>query len=331
MSIITFTGQDGTGKTTLVNELVKILNYKTFHFGPPKNMDDGKKQYYDFLKNIKDKGENHILDRFHEGEWIYSEIYRGYKGNYMREFEREITKHHNFLYVFVKAEMETIIERTRKRGEDFVKEEHFQIIQDLFNDYMNEQALPFIEIDTTNSKTSNDVKRVISAFNKVNIIWDSIRNGYCSDVIMTPALPRGNVEADVMIIAQNPGGKGKPGIHYSTTWCDVGSLSKFVLDITKETGIHRKTWYTNLVPYPTFDNKVTKEQINDTSHIIDNEINLIQPKKIITLGDISSKVISKKYGKNIEVIELPHPAYVKRFFSGNKEKIEKYKNSFNIL
>lgn len=332
MGIISMTGCDGVGKSTLVKVTSKSLNCEWKHFDKPKDLKDGKQQYFNFAEMMNSNpSEVIVADRLHEGEWIYAPLYRGYKADYMREFEREIVKVHNFLLVYVKAEVETIIERTRIRGEDFVKEEHFQTVLDLFNDYMNQQSLPFIEIDTTNSETENDLKRILLAYEKINTIWNLIRNGQATGAIMTPALPRGNIEADVMLIGQNPGGKGKPGIHYSTTWCDVGALSDFVLNITKEAGIHRKTWYTNLVPYPTADNKVTNQQIEDTIHIIGKEIELIQPKKIITLGNIASTEISKRFGKDFEVIELLHPAYVKRFFSGHPDKMKNYKEAFKVL
>jgi len=331
MGILNIVGGDGVGKSTLVNALSKKLNCESIHFDKPKDMKDGKNQYFSFANNMNnDSNKMIIADRLHEGEWVYAPLYRGYTADYMREFEREIIKKHNFLLVFVKAEMETILHRTRTRGEDFVKEEHFQTVQDLFNDYMNEQALPYIEVDTTNSKTPDDVKRILNAYNKIDKIWNAIRNAKCTGAILTPALPRGNVEADIMIIGQNPGGKGKQNIKYSTTWCEKGGLSDFILNITKENNIHRKSWYTNLVPFPTPDNKITDLQIEETYDIIKLQIDLIKPKKIITLGNIASEVISKNFGHEHNIVELPHPAYVKRFYSNNKEKMDKYKNEFNL-
>ncbi|MNM94375.1 SPBc2 prophage-derived uncharacterized protein YorR [compost metagenome] len=330
MIILGVTGCDGVGKTTLVSNLEKKTGFESKHFDKPKDMKDGKEQYFGFLNELDDSKEGIILDRFHEGEWVYAPLYRGYEADYMRELEREITKKHNFLHVYVKAELETIIERTRIRGEDFVKEEHFQVVLNYFDEYMNKQALPYIEIDTTHGKGKENTKRIVKASNSLNNIWNAIRECECPDAILTPAFPRGNLEADIMIIGQNPGGKGKANVEYSTTWCDVG-LSTFMMNVTKEAGIHRNSWYTNLVPYPTVDNKITKEQIQATEHIIDLEIKSINPKVIIALGNIAYQVIKEKYGQEYEVIKRPHPAYVKRFFAGKDGEYEKYIESFKIL
>lgn len=331
MAIISSTGCDGVGKSTIVEALSKATGWDNLHFNKPKDMEDGKQQYFNFAEKMNnDPSKEIICDRLHEGEWVYAPLYRGYKADYMREFEREIIKKHNFLLVYVKASLETIIERTRKRGEDFVKEEHFQTVLDLFEDYMNEQALPYIEIDTTNSKTEDDVKRILDAYHKVDKIWTAIRDGNAPGAILTPAMPRGNIEADYVIIGQNPGGRGKPDVKYSTTWCDV-NLSEFMMKTVKEAGIHRDSWYTNLVPYPTEDNKVTKDQVAATLDILKLQIELIQPKKIVTLGNAAHEVVRKEFGRNFEIVDFPHPAYVKRFLSGKPDKLKEWVEMFSNL
>lgn len=331
MGIISLTGSDCSGKSTLVENLSKTTGHSSIHFDKPKDMEDGKQQYFEFAENMNsDSSKNIICDRLHEGEWIYAPLYRGYTADYMREFEREIIKKHNFLLVYVKAEIDTILNRARTRGEDFVKEEDFQTVLDLFNDYMNEQALPYIEVDTTNSKTENDVKRILDAYQKVDKIWTAIRNGNVPGAILTPAMPRGNIEADYVIIGQNPGGRGKPDVKYSTTWCDI-NLSEFMMNTTKEAGVHRNSWYTNLVPYPTSDNKVTKDQIAATLDILKLQIELIQPKKIVTLGTVSYEVVKKEFGNDFEIVDLPHPSYVKRFLSGSPEKLKEWVKMFANL
>ncbi|AEO93574.1 thymidylate kinase [Bacillus phage G] len=324
MSIISTTGPDGSGKTTIVKKLSEKLGYPTQHFDKPKDMLDAKNQYFSFVDNLAEN-ESKIADRFHEGEWIYAPKLRGYTADYLREFERKVINKHSFLQVFVKAELETIIKRTRVRGEDFIKEEDFQTFLDLFEEFMDNQAMPFIEIDTTNSKTENDVKRIIEAFEKAKIIWDLVKNGSCSNTVLKPVQPRGNIEGKVMVVAQNPGGRGEG--EYSTVWAD-GNNSKFLLDATKKAGIFRDTWFTNLVPYPTQDNQITKAQIEEVEHIIYAQVELIKPKVIIGLGNIVNEHLNKLFGGNVPIIELKHPAYVKRFLSGDKDYKTKYSLDF---
>lgn len=324
--ITQISGCDGTGKSTLVKALSEKLGWETKHFDKPKDLADGKKQYFDFAKHMNENPNNNIIcDRLHDGEWIYAPLYRGYTGNYLKEFEKEIIKEHNFLFVYVKASLDTIIDRTRKRGEDFVKEEHFQIVLDSFEKYLKEQSLPYIVIDTTNSNTEDDVNRIIEAMNKVNTIWNSVRDGECNNAVLENVFPRGNVEADVMIVSQNPGGKGKG--NYSTIW-NGGTNSNFVMSTVQNADIFENSWFTNLVPYPTKDNKITKSQIEDTEHIIYAQVELIKPKVLIGLGSIANKYLEKNFGKDIKIIKQQHPAYVKRFLSGDKSNFENYVNGF---
>ncbi|MNY18919.1 Uracil DNA glycosylase superfamily protein [compost metagenome] len=197
---------------------------------------------------------------------------------------------------------------------------------DSFEEYLNEQALPFIVIDTTNSNTDEDVERIINAMNKVDKIWNCVREGDCPDAILKNVQPRGNVESEIMIVAQNPGGRGNG--EYSTIWAD-GPNSDFVLSAIQEAGIFNNSWFTNLVPYPTEDNKITKEQIEATEHILYAQIELLRPKILIGLGSFSSDYLNKNFGKVIKVIKQQHPAYVKRFLSGNKNNHKKYVEIFS--
>lgn len=324
--ILMISGCDGTGKTTIVKALSEKLGWETKHFDKPKDLEDGKRQYFNFAKMMNEQpNKNIICDRLHDGEWVYAPLFRGYKADYMREFEREITSTHNILFVYVKASLDTIIDRTRKRGEDFVKEEQFQTILDSFEEYLKDQALPFIVVDTTSSNTNEDVERIINAMDKVTTIWNCVREGDCPDAILKNVQPRGNVESEIMIVAQNPGGRGDA--EYSTVWAD-GPNSGFILSATQEADIFNNSWFTNLVPYPTKDNKITKEQIEETEHILYAQIELLKPKVLIGLGKQASEHLKKNFGDEIQVIEQQHPAYVKRFLSGDKSNKEKYVHKF---
>ena len=326
IDIIHFAGGDGVGKSTLVKAVSKKLNFYSKHFDKPLNYEDGKKQYFDFLNNLKELDKKSVIcDRLHDGEWIYAPLYRNYTGDYMREFERELINRYSYLLVYVKADLQTIVERTRRRGEDFVKEEHFQKVLDSYDEYMYEQALPYIEIDTTSSDTNNDVDKIISSYRKSKKIWEEVRIGDSINEVIKPVQPRGNINGDIMIVGQNPGGKGKRD--YSTTWC-AGATSRMLMNVTKKAGIFRDSWFTNLVPYPTDDNSVSESQINSTSHILKTQIDLIQPKVIIALGNIVHDNLVKSYGKKIPILKSYHPSYVQRFMSNDVARMENYIDSF---
>ena len=144
--IIHITGQNGAGKTTLCNNLAKKLNLNVIHFDKVKTMEEGKKQYFDFLNNYNN--EDIILDRFYDGEWVYAPIYRNYEANYLNEIENKI-KNFNYLLIFVKCDINEIAKRLDIRGEDYLKSEHYQLEYDNFIKFINKQSLPYVILDTT--------------------------------------------------------------------------------------------------------------------------------------------------------------------------------------
>jgi thymidylate kinase len=153
--IIHITGQNGAGKTTLCNNLAKELNINTIHFDKVNTMEEGKKQYFDFLNNYNN--ENIILDRFHDGEWVYAPIYRNYTANYLSEIEDKI-KNFDYMLIFVKCDINTISKRLDIRGEDYLKPEHYKTEYDNFIDFINKQSLPYITLDTTNKNQKQTFK-----------------------------------------------------------------------------------------------------------------------------------------------------------------------------
>ena len=326
------TGCDGSGKSTLCETLVRDLNGIYTHFSNPKDKADGKQQYFDFLEQNKSDNKMYICDRFHDGEWIYAPIYRGYTGDYLNDFERAVINDHNYLLIFVTASLETILNRTKIRGEDFVKEEHFQLVLDNFKyNYLMNQRMPFTIIDTTNTSPEDCVTIAKEDIKKLYDIWSKLRpcinRDSCSKTTNPMALPIGNIRAKYMVIGQNPGGKGQGSEQYIQTWSN-GKSNDFFINILKDAGILLDCWFTNVVLCSTSDNKINDEIVQMCDHLI-NEIDIIKPQKIFTLGNQASKYV-KKIVKDIEIIEVPHPTYVKRFYSGHPDKIQGYKDLFKL-
>lgn len=145
--IIHITGQNGAGKTTLCNKLAKKLKLNVVHYDKVKTMEEGKKQYFDFLNNYNN--EDIILDRFYDGEWVYAPIYRNYEGNYLNEIEDKI-KNFNYILILTTCDINEITKRLDIRGEDYLKPEHYQLEYDKYIEFINKQSLPYIILDTTN-------------------------------------------------------------------------------------------------------------------------------------------------------------------------------------
>lgn len=156
-------GSDGSGKTTIATELSKKLGYKIHHFGPPKNYEDGKKQYFEFIKN---NNENVICDRFHEGEAVYAPLYRGYDGSdYFSELEKKLSEKFNVIVVLAYAPFVVIQERLEKRGEDFVKKDDLYHCHLKILNIVEHTKLPKMIIDTSIMSPENAAVAIIRQLN----------------------------------------------------------------------------------------------------------------------------------------------------------------------
>jgi thymidylate kinase len=153
-------GSDGSGKSTIANSLNDSLGYQVHHFGPPKNYQDGKDQYFRF---ILENDEDVVCDRFHEGEKIYAPIYRGYEADYFGELEYLLQLKFNPLLVLIRPPFKVIEQRLEERGEDFVKQEHWYYCYLKLIDIYSQSNLPKITIDTSVYTVEENVKKIINA------------------------------------------------------------------------------------------------------------------------------------------------------------------------
>ena len=185
-------GMDCTLKTTLARILSEKLNCKVVHFDKPKDLLDGKNQYFSFLSNLK-TNEDIICDRFHDGEHIYAPLYRGYESDYLEEFELELRKY-PYLFINTTAKLDVIKKRIENRGEDFVKEEHYQTVLNLYSRYINLQSMPYIIIDTSKADIEQYISRILQAIEKTKNIYNYYVKNDCKTIYY------GNMEADNFII-----------------------------------------------------------------------------------------------------------------------------------
>lgn len=255
--LVVCAGCDGVGKSTISETVCRNLDGKYTHFSAPKNKEAAKQEYFEFINKIE-KDKLYICDRFYEGEWTYAPIYRNYTGDYAREIENKIVAVGNYLYVYVTAELDTIIKRTRARGEDFTKEEDFQTILDNYQEFLMDQRLPFTIINNGEGKCSKDgvmqAKHDIAA---LNLIWDVHRQ--------LGVLPRGNIRPKYFIIDENPYNNANP--NNPTLVLSHGKVADNVILKLKTKGIYLDCWFT-------------------TPEYLDFEYNLLRPKKIIKLEEI---------------------------------------------
>ena len=191
--LICISGCDRTGKSTICNKLSELLNCKSVHFSAPKTLEEGKKQYFDFLDTVE-PFKNVICDRFHDGEHIYAPIYRNYESNYLQEFEQKLKKH-PYLFVNTKSSLQTIIERIEKVGEDFVKPEHYELVLNSFDRFLEKQSMPYIMINTDNNNLDEYIIDILVAMDKAQKLHDYYIKNNCTNLYY------GNINAKNFIIA----------------------------------------------------------------------------------------------------------------------------------
>jgi thymidylate kinase len=149
---VIISGCDRSGKTSMSNKIVKDMHAEYFHFDSPKDMESGKEEYFKFIDKLS-TDKNYLCDRFYMEEAIYAPIYRGYTLNYAREIEKHILSENNALYIYVKANVETIRNRIKRCGEDFVKDEDLEKVINNYDNFLHNCKLPFITI--TNNDTDD--------------------------------------------------------------------------------------------------------------------------------------------------------------------------------
>lgn len=138
--LIILEGIDGVGKSTIAENLAKILNLPIEHHGPVKSMQEGKDEYFNFIKNCN---YSVIKDRFAMGEETYSIIYRNYKADYMRDLEKALAEKFDVYLFFITARDEQfVIKRLQERGEDFLDLKDFSRIKELAHKYYEGFSLP---------------------------------------------------------------------------------------------------------------------------------------------------------------------------------------------
>jgi len=117
-----------------------------------------------------------------------------------------------------------------------------------------------------------------------------------------PVPGEGKIDARVMLIGLGPGYhenlQGKPF---------VGSAGKFLDELLKLAGVERKEVYiTNVIKCYLPDNHPTREQIKACSLYLNQQIELIKPEVILTLGNISTSYIFQKFNLKLESIGKIH-------------------------
>ena len=196
MNII-IAGVNGAGKSSLCKKLKnKFPEFITTHFSNPKDMEDGKRQYFDFVAQMTNTN-SYLFDRFHEGEWVYAPIFRNYTPDYLLDFENTLYQlDYVPFFVYVYAKIKDIAIRLKRRGnEDFVKPEHYEVERLNFDNFLTYQHLPYCTINTSRLYFGQAFKKVLANIHKYEAIR-KLTTGWAK-------LPRGDVNASILYVVND--------------------------------------------------------------------------------------------------------------------------------
>lgn len=167
-------GENGTGKTTIINKLCqKYTNLKYHHFGFPQGKTNEEKYFYQkgqfemmfsLLENIDDR---FIFDRSHIGELYWSIKYRKMNADYINELESKY-KHIPMIVINICCKPELIHERLTMRNEKVPSIEEISYNQLSISRLCQKSVFPCYMIDTTDIKIDDTINQIEKILEKAN-------------------------------------------------------------------------------------------------------------------------------------------------------------------
>lgn len=161
--VIIVTGIDCSGKTTLIEQLSKRMNYEvvrgsSFQLTANKTNDELFKTFLELTKL-----ENVIFDRFSFCNFVYAPLYEDYSQltiEQIRLIEQNLPKGSRIIYLT--ADKETIIERFNTRGEEYVSEDKIDAILKGYEEVLENTTLQIDKFNTTYMSTDEIVEFLLN-------------------------------------------------------------------------------------------------------------------------------------------------------------------------
>lgn len=120
--IIIIEGIDGSGKTTLANQLHEQTKYPIIHRTKPDNQEDKDAMLMSYIATLKEGG-NAIFDRCWYSEMAYGPVMRDdsvITYPQMYELERLIARRSGGIIIYCTGKTKELWRRATKRGEDYI-------------------------------------------------------------------------------------------------------------------------------------------------------------------------------------------------------------------
>jgi len=141
---------------------------------------------------------------------------------------------------------------------------------------------------------------------KMENIADVVENCKRCDLYKTrnkPVIGDGSLNADIMLIGEAPGyNEDKQGLPF------VGKAGKILDELLDAISLKREDVYiANILKCrPEGNRNPSKDEIDSCSNYLNKQIEIIQPRIIIPLGNFASQFIFEKYGLKYDKISRIH-------------------------
>ncbi len=166
MTVLIVCGSDCSGKTTLIEKLRQALNYKVIKGSSFEQSSCSNEELYkkfDDMASLDDV----IFDRFIYCNEVYAPLYKDFamlSDEQRRQLEVKMKDKATIIYL--EAELETLIERMNKRGDDYVTIDKLAKIKESYNESMSKvEGLEILKYNTTYLETDEIVSSILEKIN----------------------------------------------------------------------------------------------------------------------------------------------------------------------
>lgn len=282
--MIIIEGVDGAGKTTLAAKMGDVLNLDVEHFGVPEG--DPNQWYLDFMANMKGPV---VLDRFFHSEIPYSIV--KHRRRYMKFLEFTVLEltamTFPHLFVYCRPSRYLVNARYVDDGDNYVDISELNQLYEEYDELTMRSNLNMVQYDGESDPTPI-IQRAERALDER--AW----NGW--GIWKKRGMPGiGSLNPKYLFVGEryNPNAKYKV-----TFWSKSG---EYLFLCLLDAGINlRDCHFTNA--YSLILDPISREQIN-----------MLNPERIICLGEIAWNVVKPIMDPDTIVKRVSHPAYPSRF------------------
>lgn len=293
---IALEGCDGAGKSTLVEAIIREIEYRfpgedieTLHYSQLKN--DPLDEYALKFEDYRPRSGKHIIcDRWAWGETIYGPLYRGESALTKAQFRwtEMFMKARGGTTWHVSADLETIQNRLRVRGEEYLQPDDVQHVWEGFN-RLAESALTAGGTAMTDEADAKRLAEIIidEAFYAETSALEVFRPEYIGRALPT-----------VLLVGEKQG-NSDPGATAAPFMPRGSSSGTFLLEALPELWWHQVG--------------IVNAQETDVVELLDA---LFFP-AVVALGKNASDTLD---AMGIEHSVVPHPQKVRRFHNNRRDE-----------